>query len=131
MEAIDSYRAANIANKTEAEAGTEINKFMTPERTAQAIAILSPAPVIASELQASEGMSNSVFMTPLRTSDAIESDKENSVFQITLSSTGWDGSEAPYTQTVAAIGIKETDYPFADINLENVLYEDIPDIMAA
>jgi len=42
-----------IASQAEAQAGTATNKLMTPERTAQAIAALSPAPVIGASYASS------------------------------------------------------------------------------
>jgi hypothetical protein len=63
--------SADIADQSEAEAGTSSTKLMTPQRTAQAIAELSPPPVIASQAEAEAGTINDKFMTPLRTAEAI------------------------------------------------------------
>jgi hypothetical protein len=84
-----------IADQTEAEAGTASNKYMTPQRTSQAIAALSPVKSvagktgavtlvkgdvglgnvenygIASKTEAEEGTANNKYMTPERTSQAI------------------------------------------------------------
>lgn len=46
-------------------------------------------------------------------------------FNLTLLSTDWIGTEAPYTQTLTATNILSTDIPFIDIDLSNVLYADI------
>ena len=55
-----------LASQEEAEAGTDNTKFMSPLRTAQAIAVQSPVPGIASEAQALAGTDNTTIMTPLR-----------------------------------------------------------------
>ena len=46
-------------------------------------------------------------------------------FNLTLLSTDWIGTEAPYTQTLTTTNILSTDIPFIDIDLSNVLYADI------
>lgn len=48
-----SYGVANIASQAEAEAGTAIDKFMTPERTAQAITALETATVFTESFESS------------------------------------------------------------------------------
>jgi len=55
-----------LATQEEAEAGVDNTKFMSPLRTAQAIAIQSPIPGIASEAEALAGTDNTTIMTPLR-----------------------------------------------------------------
>lgn len=55
-----------LATQAEAEAGVDNTKFMSPLRTAQAIAIQSPIPGIASEAEAIAGVDNTTIMTPLR-----------------------------------------------------------------
>jgi len=84
-----------IASKTEAEAGTASNKYMTPQRTSQAIAALSPVKSvagktgavtlvkgdvglgnvqnygIATQAEAEAGTSDTAYMTPQRTGQAI------------------------------------------------------------
>ena len=55
-----------LATQAEAEAGVDNSKFMSPLRTAQAIAIQSPVPGIASEAEAIAGTDNTTIMTPLR-----------------------------------------------------------------
>lgn len=62
-----------MASKAEAEAGAVNDKLMTPQRTAEAIAELSPPPVIAEKAEAEAGSINDKFMTPLRTAEAISS----------------------------------------------------------
>jgi hypothetical protein len=63
--------SADVASQAEAEGGTSASKLMTPQRTAQAIAALSPPPVFASQAEAEAGTSNTKLMTPLRTAEAI------------------------------------------------------------
>jgi hypothetical protein len=60
-----------VASQAEAEAGTEAAKLMTPQRTAQAIAVLSPPPVFASQAEAEAGTVTDKVMSPLRTAEAI------------------------------------------------------------
>lgn len=55
-----------LATQAEAEAGVDNSKFMSPLRTAQAIAIQSPVPGIATEAEAIAGTDNTTIMTPLR-----------------------------------------------------------------
>lgn len=65
---------ANIASQAEAEAGTATDKFMTPERTSQAIAALETGEAnaaLASQAEAEAGAENTKTMTPLRTAQAI------------------------------------------------------------
>jgi hypothetical protein len=63
--------SADVASQAEAEAGTEAAKLMTPQRTAQAIAVLSPPPVFASQAEAEAGTVTDKVMSPLRTAEAI------------------------------------------------------------
>lgn len=63
--------SADVATQAEAEAGTAASKLMTPQRTAQAIAVLSPAPVYASQAEAEAGTVSNKVMSPLRTAQAI------------------------------------------------------------
>ena len=63
--------SADVATQAEAEAGTAASKLMTPQRTAQAIAVLSPAPVYASQAEAEAGSVSNKVMSPLRTAQAI------------------------------------------------------------
>jgi len=63
--------SADVATQAEAEAGAAANKLMTPQRTAQAIAVLSPAPVFASQAEAEAGSASDKVMSPLRTAQAI------------------------------------------------------------
>ena len=70
------WQAIPQANQAQAEDGTNDNVFMTPLRTAQAIAELAVTDAItdiptASESQAVAGTDNENYMTPLRTSQAI------------------------------------------------------------
>jgi hypothetical protein len=62
---------ANVATQAEAEAGTATDKFMTPERTQQAIAALESW-VLASQVEAEAGTENTKAMTALRTKQAID-----------------------------------------------------------
>jgi hypothetical protein len=39
--------------------------------------------------------------------------------------------EAPFTQTITVTGIKSTDFPFADVNLATIDFEDLNDILAS
>ena len=69
------------ANQAQAEDGTNDNVFMTPLRTAQAIAELAVTDAItdiptASQAEAEDGTLNNVYMTPLRTLQAIEDNVE-------------------------------------------------------
>jgi hypothetical protein len=61
----------DLATKQEAEDGTLNDVWMSPQRTAQAIAELAPTPVIATKEEAEAGSINNKFMTPLRTAEAI------------------------------------------------------------
>src|SRR5690606_24895118 len=85
-----------ISTQAEAEAGTANNKYMTPLRTAQAIAALAPVKSvagrtgavtlsksdvglgnvenygIATQAEAEAGSVNNKYMTPLRTKQAID-----------------------------------------------------------
>ena len=61
----------DVASQAEAEAGTATDKLMTPQRTAQAIAALSPPPVFASQAEAEAGTVTDKVMSPLRTAEAI------------------------------------------------------------
>ena len=63
--------SADVASQAEAEAGTDASKLMTPQRTAQAIAVLSPPPVYASQAEAEAGTVTDKVMSPLRTAEAI------------------------------------------------------------
>jgi hypothetical protein len=63
--------SADVASQAEAEAGASSSKLMTPERTAQAITALSPAPVYASQAEAEAGTITNKVMNPLRTAQAI------------------------------------------------------------
>lgn len=63
--------SADVASQAEAEAGASATKLMTPQRTAQAIAVLSPAPVYASQAEAEAGTVSNKVMSPLRTAQAI------------------------------------------------------------
>lgn len=63
--------SADVASQAEAEAGTEAAKLMTPQRTAQAIAVLSPPPVFATQAEAEAGTVTDKVMSPLRTAEAI------------------------------------------------------------
>jgi hypothetical protein len=62
---------ADVASQAEAEAGTSAAKLMTPQRTAQAIAVLSPPPVFASQADAEDGVVTNKVMSPQRTAQAI------------------------------------------------------------
>ena len=68
---------ADIATEQEAQTGTAIDKLMTPERTADAIAsqtsafLTSGDLTIATQQEAEEGTDNEALMTPLRTAQAI------------------------------------------------------------
>jgi len=62
---------ADVASQAEAEAGANASKLMTPQRTAQAIAVLSPPPVFASQAEAEAGTVTNKVMSPLRTAQAI------------------------------------------------------------
>ncbi|MFZ9315656.1 MAG: hypothetical protein ACO24P_00265 [Candidatus Nanopelagicaceae bacterium] len=61
-----------FATQAEAEAGTDNTKLMSPLRTAQAIANLSPAPTFASQAEAEAGTDTTKVMSPLRTVQAID-----------------------------------------------------------
>jgi hypothetical protein len=63
--------AVIAASQTEAEQGTDNNKYMTPLRTAQAITAQSPTPGIATVAQAQEATNNTEIMTPLRVGQGI------------------------------------------------------------
>jgi hypothetical protein len=63
--------SADVASQEEAEAGESESKLMTPQRTAQAIAALSPPPVFASQDEAEAGAVTDKVMSPLRTAQAI------------------------------------------------------------
>ena len=63
--------SADLATQAEAEAGSSSSKLMTPQRTAQAISVLSPAPVYASQAEAEAGTITNKVMSPLRTAQAI------------------------------------------------------------
>lgn len=78
----------DIASEAEAEAGTDNTKLMTPLRTAQAVAELSPAPTIASEAEAEAGTDNTVFMTPLRTAQAIDNQNPKKPFSVVNNASG-------------------------------------------
>jgi len=67
----DRTISADVASQAEAEAGASSTKLMTPQRTAQAIAVLSPAPVYASQAEAEAGTITNKVMSPLRTAQAI------------------------------------------------------------
>lgn len=60
------------ASTVEAEAGTEDTHYMTPSKTADAIAALAPGATIASQAQAEAASSNVVVMTPLRVKQEVE-----------------------------------------------------------
>jgi hypothetical protein len=68
---LTSVEDYGVASQAEAEAGSVNNKYMTPLRTAEAIAELAPTPEIATQAEAEAGSINDKFMTPLRTSEAI------------------------------------------------------------
>ena len=63
--------SADVASQAEAEAGASSTKLMSPQRTAQAIAVLSPAPVYASQAEAEAGTVSNKVMSPQRTAQAI------------------------------------------------------------
>jgi hypothetical protein len=63
--------AVTAASQSEAEAGTDNAKYMTPLRVAQAITAQSPTPGIATTTQAQEGTNNTEIMTPLRVKEGI------------------------------------------------------------
>lgn len=90
-----SYGVANIASQAEAEAGTAVDKFMTPERTAQAIAQQAPAETIATQPEAEAGTENTKMMTALRTAQAIAALETATVFTDSFESTA---------QTITAAG---------------------------
>ena len=69
---LDAISIAAIASETEAEAGTNNTKMMTPLRTKQAIDEFADSPPIASETEAEAGTNNTKMMTPLRTKQAID-----------------------------------------------------------
>lgn len=69
--AADRTISADIATQAEAEAGVSFSKLMTAQRTAQAIAVLSPSPVFASQAEAEAGTNTTKVMSPLRTAQAI------------------------------------------------------------
>jgi len=124
---LDNVENFEIATQAEAETGTASNKYMTPERTAQAIIELAPDPQIATQAEAEIGTDDTVFMTPLKTKQSIVSFNQD-VFSITLASNSWSGSEAPYTQTISIPDITEDDFPFAGVDLSEVLYDNLEDI---
>jgi hypothetical protein len=62
---------SDLAAQQDAEDGTLNDVWMSPLRTAQAIAELAPTPVIATQEEAEAGSINNKFMTPLRTAEAI------------------------------------------------------------
>jgi hypothetical protein len=62
---------SDLAAQQDAEDGTLNDVWMSPLRTAQAIAELAPTPVIATKEEAEAGSINDKFMTPLRTAEAI------------------------------------------------------------
>ena len=66
----DEYVNRRVADQTEAEAGSDEFKLMSPLRVKQSILENAPSPTIATEQQAINGTDNTVFMTPLRTSQA-------------------------------------------------------------
>ena len=53
---------------------------------------------------------------------------KTAVYTGIFSADGWNGTSAPYTQTLTISGIQVSDNPFVDINLENV--SDAVDIIA-
>lgn len=61
-----SYGVANIASQAEAEAGTAVDKFMTPQRATQAMTAR-----IATQAEAVAGTDATQFMTPLGVAQAI------------------------------------------------------------
>ena len=74
------------ASQTEAEAGADNFKFMTPLRTKEAIDALAEGGVDltkASQSEAESGTNNDNFMTPLRTKEAIDALAEGGVEKVT------------------------------------------------
>jgi hypothetical protein len=75
---LGSVENYSIATKEEAEAGAVNNKYMTPERTTEAISfqtsgLLTSGDIItATKEEAETGTDNNVLMTPLRTKEAID-----------------------------------------------------------
>jgi hypothetical protein len=81
-----------IATQTEAEAGTASNKYMTPQRTKQAIDVHGAEDATLSTLG---HIKHALLTTTLNTT--------------------WSGSAAPYTKTQTVSSILSTDTPFIDV----------------
>jgi hypothetical protein len=96
---LNNVQNFGIANQQEAETGTADNKYMTPERTAQAIAELTPAET---------GLANVVYLTT------------------TIATGNWSGTD-PVTAVKTVSGVLSTDKPLIDIDLSAVAFADVED----
>jgi hypothetical protein len=122
----------SIADQAEAEAGDVNNKYMTPLRTAQAIAELAPDPTIATQAEAETGTDNTVFMTPLRTAQAIGEQALKTTYTTTIATTDtWTDQTGYFTLDKTVNGVTASDDPIADLDLSSATVSNVADIITA
>jgi len=118
---LTSVEDYGVASQAEAEAGSVNNKYMTPLRTAEAIAELAPTPVIATKEEAEAGSINDKFMTPLRTSEAIAEQALSEVFSVLIETTDWNEVTigdwtGNYIAVKTVTGLPDNSSPLVDID---------------
>jgi hypothetical protein len=96
---LNNVQNFGLASETDATTGTSDEKYMTPLKTAQAIAALSPAET---------GLANVVYLTT------------------TIATTDWSGTD-PVTAVKTVSGVLSTDKPLIDIDLSAVTFADVED----
>ena len=96
---LNNVQNFGLATQGEAEAGTSDEKYMTPLKTAQAIAELTPAET---------GLANVVYLTT------------------TIATTDWSGTD-PVTAVKTVSGVLSTDKPLIDIDLSAVAFANVED----
>jgi hypothetical protein len=96
---LNNVQNFGLATQGEAEAGTSDEKYMTPLKTAQAIAELTPAET---------GLANVVYLTT------------------TIATANWSGTD-PVTAVKTVSGVLSTDKPLIDIDLSAVAFADVED----
>jgi hypothetical protein len=94
---LNNVQNYGIASQAEAEAGTSDEKYMTPLKTAQAIAELTPAET---------GLANVVYLTT------------------TIATGNWSGTD-PVTAVKTVSGVLSTDKPLIDIDLSSVSFANV------